>query len=295
MLASTLALQPEFASFTDEPIEVGLTMICLSALATLAIGMLIDGPADTYQTLTAITYKTEANLPKDQAERLKLDIYYPKDKKGFATVVWFHGGGLTGGDRYIPNELKGKGIAIVAPSYRLNPTVKSPVYIEDAAAAAAWVFRNIDKYGGTKDRIFISGHSAGGYLTLMLGLDQSWLKKDGVEANSIAGLIPFSPQCITHFTVRKERGIRDTQPIVDKMAPLYHVRGDAPPLLLITGDRNLEMLGRYEENAYMWRMMKLNGHKDVELCELQGFDHGNMPEPAFPLLLRFIEKHSSKP
>ena len=40
-----------------------------------------------------------------------------------------------------------------------------------------------------------------------------------------------------------------TQPLLDEMAPLYHVRDDAPPLLLITGDRELEMLGRYEENA----------------------------------------------
>jgi hypothetical protein len=35
------------------------------------------------------------------------------------------------------------------------------------------------------------------------------------------------------------------------MAPLYHVRKDAPPLLLITGDRDLELLGRYQENAYL--------------------------------------------
>lgn len=269
-------------------------MICFTALATLAIGALIGNSADSYTTLTGVAYKSEANLPKDQVDRLKLDIYFPKDKKDFATVVWFHGGGLTGGDRYIPNELKNKGIAVIAPSYRLNPAVNSPVYIEDAAAAAAWVFKNISKYGGAPSRIFVSGHSAGGYLTLMLGLDKTWLAKEGLDADKIAGLVPFSPQCITHFTIRQERGIKDTQPIVDSFAPLFHVRGDAPPLLLITGDRNLEMLGRYEENAYMWRMMKLNGHKDAELCELQGFDHGNMPEPAFPLLLRFIEKHTPK-
>lgn len=41
------------------------------------------------------------------------------------------------------------------------------------------------------------------------------------------------------------------------MVPLFHVRADAPPLNLITRDRELEMLGRYEENAYLWRMMNL--------------------------------------
>jgi hypothetical protein len=81
-----------------------------------------------------------------------------------------------------------------------------------------------------------------------------------VDADRLAGLVPFSGQCITHFTVRAERGIKDTQPVVDDLAPLSHVRKDAPRLVLITSDRNVEMLGRYEVNAYLWRMMKLVGH-----------------------------------
>jgi len=265
-------------------------MTGLLALVTCSLLLRADTAQD-YDTLSGIAYKSEKDLPADQQSRLKLDLYYPKGKKDFATVVWFHGGGLTGGERYVPSELKNKGIAIVAAGYRLSPTVKAPTYIEDAAAAVAWTFKNIDKYGGSPSKIFVSGHSAGGYLTLMLGLDRSYLAKKGVDANAIAGLVPFSPQCITHFTIRQERGIKDTQPVVDALAPLYHVRKDCPPLLLITGDRNQELLGRYEENAYMWRMMKLVGHPDAGLYELQGFDHGNMAEPAFPLLLRFVEKH----
>ena len=68
-------------------------------------------------------------------------------------------------------------------------------------------------------------------------------------------------------------------------------RADAPPMLLITGDRELELLGRYEENDYMLRMMKLAGHKQTTLYELQGFDHGGMAEPAFPLLLKEVKKN----
>jgi len=239
-------------------------------------------------------YSTEMNihyygdsLNKSDAyvnERCVLDIYYPKNLKNAATIVWFHGGGLEGGNKEIPEALKNTGACIVGIGYRLYPKVKAPKYIEDAAAAVAWVFKNIDQYGGRPGLIFVSGHSAGGYLTLMLGLDKKWLGFYGIDANRIAGLIPFSPQCITHFTVRKERGIADTQPIIDDLAPLFHVRADAPPLLLITGDRELEMLGRYEENAYLMRMMKIAGHKQTKLYELDGFSHGNMPEPAFPLL-----------
>jgi hypothetical protein len=84
-------------------------------------------------------------------------------------------------------------------------------------------------------------------------------------------------------------GISGKQPVIDEMAPLYHVRADAPPLLMITGDRELELLGRYEENAYMMRMMKVAGHKDTRLMELDGYDHG-MERPAYPLLIKEVRR-----
>lgn len=244
----------------------------------------------SYQTDADLPYRTGENVTEAMKAKCRLDVYYPTNAKDFNTVVWFHGGGLKSGKRSIPKELQGKGIAVVAVSYRLHPEVKAPAYIEDAAAAVAWTFNNIEKYGGSKKRIFVSGHSAGGYLTMMLGLDKRWLETHQIDANQIAGLVPFSGQAVTHFTIRAERGIKDKQPIIDEFAPLNHVRKDAPPMLLITGDRNKEMLGRYEENAYLWRMMKEVGHKDTELFELQGFDHGGMAEPAHPLLLRFLKK-----
>lgn len=217
-----------------------------------------------------------------------LDLYYPKDAKNVPSIVWFHGGGLTGGKKEIPEALTDKGYAVIGVEYRLSPKAKAPAYIEDAAAAVAWVFRNIEKYGGNSSLIFVSGHSAGGYLGMMITLDKQYLNKYSIDANRIAALIPFSGQAITHFTIRKEQGIKNTQPTIDKYAPLYFVRSDAPPMLLITGDREMELLGRYEENAYLLRMMKLTGHTKTTLYELQGFNHGGMAEPAFPLLLKEV-------
>ena len=238
-------------------------------------------------------YESSTNKPdRYQTEKCVLDIYYPKDMKDFSTVVWFHGGGLTGGGKEIPETLKNKGICVIGVGYRLSPNVVCPKYIEDAAAAVAWTFRHIQSYGGDPARIFVSGHSAGGYLTLMIGMDKKWLNVYGIDANKIAGLIPFSGQTITHFTIRKERGIAETQPVVDEFAPLFYVRKDIPPLLLITGDREMELLGRYEENAYLMRMMKVAGHQKTVLFELDGYDHGGMAEPAFPLLLKNVEKIS---
>ncbi|MBF4491980.1 alpha/beta hydrolase [Flavobacterium sp. MR2016-29] len=253
-----------------------------------------------YETKSNIQYYNAATNKSDSYinERCVLDIYYPKNAKGFATIVWFHGGGLTGGSKEIPEALKDKGFAIIGVNYRLSPKVKAAKAIDDAAAAVAWVFNTISNYGGDTSQIFVSGHSAGGYLGLMIGLDKKYLQKEGIDANKIAGLIPFSGQCITHFEIRKERGIPDTQPTIDEFSPLFYVRADAPPLLLITGDRELEMLGRYEENAYMARMMKLVGHKQTKLYELDGYGHG-MTEPGFPLLVNEVnrilkEKQSKK-
>ena len=247
-------------------------------------------PSAQYNTQSNILYRTGDNLTDYMKERCRLDVYHPVDKEGYPTIVWFHGGGLKGGRRFVPEALKEKDVAIVAVNYRLHPKVKSPAYIRDAAAAVAWTIKNIAKYGGSPRRIFVSGHSAGGYLTSMIGLDDRWLAGHGIDAGQLAGLIPYSGHTITHFTVRAERGIDGKQPIIDDMAPLYHVRKDCPPLLLITGDRELEMLGRYEENAYMWRMMKVVGHPDTTIFELDGYNHGQMAEPAHPLLLRFVRR-----
>jgi len=239
-----------------------------------------------------ISYRTAEEEKQDDyiSERCKLDIYYPENTKDFTTVVWFHGGGITSGNKHIPEKLKKQGIAVVAVNYRLSPKAKCPSYIEDAAAAVAWAFTNIEKYGGDPKKIVISGHSAGGYLASMIGLDKKWLAKFDIDADKIAMLIPFSGHCITHMTIRKERGISDKQPIVDEFAPLFHVRAEAPPLILITGDRELEMLGRYEENAYMMRMMKIAGHTKTKLYELDSFDHGGMASPAYEILLDEIKK-----
>lgn len=248
-----------------------------------------------YATANSISYYPN---PSDAyaKERCVLDVYYPKNAKDFATIVWFHGGGLTGGSKEIPQALKEKGYAVIGVGYRLSPKVKVAQCLEDAAAAIAWTFKNISKYGGSDAKIFISGHSAGGYLAAMTVLDKKWLSKHGIDANKVAGLIPFSGQMITHFTERKEQGIEEKQPTVDEFAPLFFVRGDAPPTLLITGDRELEMLGRYEENAYMARMMKIAGHKETRLVEIGGYGH-MMADPAYPLLLaemkRILEKNKT--
>ncbi len=261
----------------------------LFTLSLFFVSLIIYAQKDKLEIDIPYYSKKISNSNEYIKERCVLDLSLPTDSIGFATIVYFHGGGLSGGEKEIPQRLVGHGLAVVAPNYRLHPKVKSPTYVEDAAAAVAWVIKNIDQYGGNPDLVFISGHSAGGYLASMVGMDKQYLDKHDIDANQIAGLIPFSGHTITHFTVRQEMGIEGTQPIIDEMAPLYHVRKDASPLLLITGNRELELLGRYEENAYMYRMMQVVGHPDTRIMELDGYDHG-MIEPALPLLLKEVQR-----
>jgi acetyl esterase/lipase len=263
------------------------------ALAAGAMAGQNDAAQTEYRIEKDLSYVDEAKpTTAYQLERCRLDLYYPQGKTGFATVVWFHGGGLTGGNRHLPMGFQNQGLAVVAANYRLSPKATCPAYIEDAAAAVAWTFRNVDKHGGDPNRIFVSGHSAGGYLTSMVGLDKRWLAACGIDADRIAGLIPLSGQTITHSTIRQERGLPERVPLIDSFAPLHHIRPGAPPILLMTGDREMEMVGRYEENAYLMRMLKIVGHPDVTLYEFQGYGH-DMVEPAMGPLLRWIKEKAA--
>jgi len=261
--------------------------ILLSVLF-LSVFSFCYGQSSSYELKENISY-APANADEYRSDRCKIDFYFPKNKKDFVTVIWFHGGGLTGGNKEIPTYLKEQGVAVVGVGYRLSPKAKVEDIIQDAALAVKWTFDHIQEYGGSRDKIVLSGHSAGGYLDLMLALNKRYLQQVNLSPTDLMAVVPFSSQAITHFTERDQRGISVNQPIVDEYAPLFWVNKDTAPITLITGDRELEMVGRYEENAYLLRMLKIVGHPDVKLFEMAGYDHG-MTYPAFPLLINEINR-----
>lgn len=262
-------------------------MKIITSLAIILTAVVISSQAYSKEWFN-VPYINDRETNAYLIERGVLDIHCPDNLKGVPVIIWFHGGGLRAGEKAFPKRLLNNGVCVVSPNYRLYPKIKAPAYIEDAANAVAWVLKNISKYGGDPQKIIVSGHSAGGYLALMVGMDIKWLAKHNVNANKLAELVPFSGHTITHFTVREERGIKGEQPIIEALAPLFYVRNDAPPVTLITGDRELELLGRYEENAYFYRMMKVNGHDSTQIIELDGYGH-DMVEPALPLLLNIAK------
>lgn len=238
-----------------------------------------------------ICYRTENDAYVDKMCRL--DVAYEKGGEERPVIVWFHGGGLTGGWRHIPEALLRDGAVVVGVGYRFATEVPVAQILDDASASVAWVLENISRYGGSTSKIYLAGHSAGGYIVSMLGLDKKYLAEYDIDPDKdIAAVVPYSGQSITHFAHRAKMGIPQEKPIVDEMAPMYHVRGDAAPMLIISGDREMEMAGRYEENAYFVRMLRLNGHNDVTFYEVDGFDHGDMADPGHILLLKYIRKRN---
>ncbi len=252
--------------------------LVLFLLATLPLSILGQPSEPHFNKVTDILYREDAAESSYAHQQCRLDVYYPKGKKRFSTIVWFHGGGLKGGTRKtgtkFAERFTAEGYGVVLVSYRLSPRVKCPVYIEDAAASIAWTFKNIGRYGGDPKRIFISGHSAGGYLTAMVGLDPHYLAKHKISTKQIAGLIPIAGQMVTHTTVRAEKGIPKNQPVIDEFAPAYHVRKDAPPCLCFAGDKDLP--ARAEENIYFAAALKATGHSRVECLIIKGRNHGSI-------------------
>ncbi|WFB34394.1 alpha/beta hydrolase [Kiritimatiellota bacterium B12222] len=241
----------------------------------------------TLPEFTNVVFREDPQL----ADRCKLDVYLPENQESFPTLIWFYGGGMVEGEKHLPPGLEDQGVAVVTPNYRLSPQTTHPGYIEDAAAAVAWTFENCASFGGDPDRVFIGGLSAGAYLASMVQLDKNWLAPYGIDPDRSLGLIALSGQLITHFTIRQEQGIPAHHVIVDELAPLRFVRADAPPICLITGDRDLELLARYQENAYFQAILTLAGHQQNELHELPGKDHGGVEPGGLIHSLNFIRKY----
>jgi len=254
----------------------------------LLLCCIISIEAQTYKTEKNIPYVSTSDTSVYRKERCKLDVYYPEGVKGVPTLIWFHGGGLKGGNKELLNTFQELDICVVSPNYRLYPKAKCPTYIEDAAAAVAWTVQHIAEYGGDPKKIYISGHYAGGYLTLILAMAKEYLAAYNIDSDvDIAGYLPVSGQTMTHFTIREERAMKPGIPFIDEYAPIYHARATTAKICLITGDRALEMEDRWEENAFFYSVNKNLGNTHMELHELGGFDH-NCSLPASYLIIKTL-------
>jgi acetyl esterase/lipase len=292
-LKSHSKMFPRPLRFAAYSILLALAFAPANALVATPSGVKVD--AD-------LPYKSGAQLTPYEQQRCKLDLYLPAHSQGFPTVIFFHGGNLTGGDkksaRTVAESFAGSGIGFVSAEYRLSPTVTYPAYVQDSAAAVAWVHAHIGEYGGDPNKLFISGHSAGAYLALMLGLDGQFLHDAGVDPSAIAGVIPISGQTVTHVTVRAERGFPKNRVVVDDAAPLYYCNMRTPPMLILYADHDAP--ARAEENALLVTDLKLAGNKNITGLQMTDRTHGTIfsslaeeNDPGRVAIVTFIAAHST--
>ena len=200
-----------------------------------------------------------------------MDVYAPEGKAR-AAFLYFHGGGLTRGDKSLygiwAEHLTERGIAFIAANYRLYPDAKYPDFILDAASAVACALKLAKELG--TDKLYVGGSSAGGYLSMMLCFDTHYLKDAGVDPLSIAGYLHDAGQPTAHFQVLECRGVDPRRVIVDESAPLYFIGMEEkyPPMRFIVSDN--DMKNRLEQTMLVLSTMTHFGYENFDHIVMHG-------------------------
>lgn len=99
-------------------------------------------------------------------------LVYPADEPNGTVLLYFHGGGWTNGYKewmaFMAPAFNALGITFATAGYRLAPQHVFPAGFQDCADAVRWLANNVSEYGGDPDKIFVSGHSAGGHYAALL-------------------------------------------------------------------------------------------------------------------------------
>jgi acetyl esterase/lipase len=213
----------------------------------------------------------------------KLDLYIPPNAKDFPTVLFIHGGAWREGDRKLYGALGRRfadaGVGLAATSYRLSPEVKHPEHVKDVAAAFAWLHAHVAAHGGSPDRLYVMGHSAGGHLSALLALDSTYLDALQVPKGAIKGVIPMSGVYKVFALPEDTKGILKIMPdafgsdpeTCRAASPVTHLRNASCPFLVLT---------ETEDNLRVRPSMTLLsaaverwGVKDFAFVDAEGRDH----------------------
>jgi acetyl esterase/lipase len=246
----------------------------------------------------------EAGLSYGPAAYQKLDVYRPRQSGAAPVVVYWYGGGFVGGRReqfrFVGAALAQRGVVAVLPDYAAHPPAIFPQFVDDAALAVRWVQRNIEARGGDPTRIFLMGHSAGGYLAAMLALDTRYLQRAGAQGPALRGFIALSaPHVLAPNTAVLETIFGAPWRPAD-WQPVGFVSASSPPALLIHGTD--DTLVGPEQSQSLAQALRAAGVA-VDLQLLPGLSHEatvaalSLPmrhrAPVLDLSMRFIQKRSA--
>ncbi|WP_395601861.1 alpha/beta hydrolase [Pseudomonas sp. A1230] len=190
------------------------------------------------------TFDKTAGIAYGDDPRQKLDVYVPRHALPDApVVVFFYGGSWNSGSRedynFVGEALASRGIVAVVADYRLYPQVRYPLFLQDAARAVAWTKAHIREFSGNPQRLYLMGHSSGGYNAAMLALDGDLLAAAGMSPKDLRGWIglagPYDFLPIENPAVRPVFFWPNSPP---QSQPINHVSRDAPPALLIAASKD---------------------------------------------------------
>lgn len=202
-------------------------------------------------TITSEGYEVHKDIAYGDNPRQKLDIYVPDtidSMRPAPVIIFFYGGSWQYGSKdeylFVGQALASKGFVTVIADYRVYPQVYFPSFVEDGASAFAWVKKHIKAYGGNSNALFLSGHSAGAYIAVMLTVNPSYLEKAGLPPEAVRGAIgiagPYDFLPLQDDNLKalfSKAKPEDTQPVT-------FVDGKRAPMFLATGDKDDTVIPR---------------------------------------------------
>ena len=298
-----------------------LTALCLigcfstpcAGQSPLSSNAWVDTLAEKYWISPDVTYGTSNNYA------LKLDVWQRRDAKSPApTLIYYHGGGWVFGDRtgamlqLLPYLEMGWNVINV--EYRMAYVSLAPAAVEDCRCALWWVVRNAKKYNVDTQRIVLTGHSAGGHLSLIVGmlpngtgLDNQCYGEDVVNSKfSVAVIINWfgisdvndliqGPN-LRNYALMWVGSQPDAAAIAKRVSPLTYVRTGLPPVFSVHGDR--DDVVPYEHSVRLHRALTAAGVPN-QLVTIKGGGHGQFSdsqlEDAYGKLREFLHEHGLLP
>ncbi|MGQ0676868.1 MAG: alpha/beta hydrolase [Rhodospirillales bacterium] len=175
-------------------------------------------------------------------------------------LAFFHGGywrSLDKGDFSYPAlPYVGVGVSYVSVNYDLTPAVTLDEIVHQARAAMAWLYHNSAIHGGDPDRLYVSGHSAGGHLAPMVACTD-WAVQ-GVPADlikgsvAISGIFDLKPISLCYL----DEGMGLNADSVARNSPIHQIppreRQISPLILCVGGDESPEFLRQQADFARAW-------------------------------------------
>jgi acetyl esterase/lipase len=181
----------------------------------------------------------------------KLNVFAPKKHKELKNVLIFiHGGNWNSGKKslynFLGNRFARKNVVTVIIDYPLSPTANYNDMAKASANAVKWTKDNINKYGGDPNKIFISGHSAGGHLAALLTINNNYFDTLGIK-NPIKGAIFIDAAALDMYGYLKTADLPSDhtyfttfthdQKLWKEASPMYHLHNNMPPLLIYQGGK----------------------------------------------------------